>query len=258
MSNLPKRKESKKLSRVRFLWPLLSSQISNNLRKKILMLNWKPNSRESKLKLKKKRERELKKGRYLRSKQRKLESKKSRLWSKKLLRRRSSRKNKNKKQRKRSSLKMKLTKLRRLPRRLDTILLRLKRRRNLPRMNKKPERPRKQLKRLLRLLQMLKMLERRFKLPKNRLRRRFLLPKLSLKSKKRPKKLHNQESRPWKKERLSSRKSKMLPQKDSKKKNNFRRIELRLSKTNWPPKPRRMPSISLNSQRSKKTDRRVR
>ena len=169
-----------------------------------------------------------------------------------LLRRRSSRKNKNKKLRKRSSLKMKLTKLRRLPRRQDTILLRLKRRSNLPRMNKKPERPRKQLKRLLRQLQMLKMLERRFKLPKERSRRRFLLPKLSLKSKKRPKKLHNPESRPWKKEKLSSRKIKMLPQKDSKKKNNFRRIELRLSKINWLPKPRRMPSISLNSLRSKK------
>lgn len=55
----------------------------------------------------------------------------------------------------------------------------------------------------------------------------------------------------------SLKRNKKLQLKEWKKRNNFRRIELRLNKKNWPLKQKRMPKCLLNSQRSKKRDRKV-
>lgn len=124
-------------------------------------------------------------------------------------------------------------------------------------MIKKPERLKKQLKRLLKLHKMLKTQERRFKLPRKRLRRRFSHQRLSLKIKRKLRKLLMPESRPWKKEKPSLIRNKKLPLKEWKKRNNFRRIELRLNKINWQLKPKRMLKCLPNSKRSKMPDRKV-
>jgi len=132
------------------------------------MPNLRKNSSKSKLVLKKKKERELKKELGLKSLENKPEKLRFRPRSKRQQRERDLRKNRNSKKRVRRSLKRKITRPRKQLRKLDMIFLKLRRKKSLPRMNKKSERLKKPLRKPKNWQRMLRKLERRFKNKKNK------------------------------------------------------------------------------------------